>query len=96
MMSNYVLDAFTLRNSANHSKLVLIMDAEKAAGKHVSYKDYVNKSCTAVEPDELEDVREDRHFDYVSRDNHKSVIVSHAKRYFSDRYRNSMPIMSTD
>ena len=96
MMSNYLLDAFTLRNSLNHSRLVLIMDAEKAAGKHVSYKDYVNKSCSEAEPDELADVREDRHFDYVSRESYKSVIVSHAKRYFSDRYRNSMPIMSTD
>ena len=96
MMSNYVLDAFTLRNPVNHSRLVLIMDAEKAAGKHVTYQDYVNKSCSEVEPDELADVREDRHFDYVSRESHKSMIVSHAKRYFSGRYRNSMPIMSTD
>ena len=97
MNSNYVLDAFTLRNSENHSRLVLVMDAEKANGIHVSYKDYVNRSYYASqeEPEELK-VREDRHFDYVSRESHKSLIVSLAKRYFSDKYRSSMPIVSTD
>ena len=44
MNSSYMLDAFTLRNSENHSRLIFVMDAEKASGRHVHYKDYVNKT----------------------------------------------------
>ena len=71
------------------------MDAEKASGKHVHYKDYVNKTYQDEEPTEL-DVHEDRHFDYASRESHDSTIISIAKRFFGDRYRTSMPYMSAD
>ena len=95
MNSSYMLDAFTLRNSENHSRLVFVMDAEKASGRHVHYKDYVNKTNAFEEPAEL-DVHEDRHFDYASRESHDSTIISIAKRFFSDRYRASMPFISAD
>ena len=94
MNSNYLLNAFTLRNSENFSKMVLVMDAEKAEGKHVSYKNYVNKTSQETELDEIEDVLEDRHFDYVSRENHKANIVSKNKRFFGARYTCSKPIIS--
>ena len=90
-----MLDAFTLRNSENHSRIVLVMDAEKAAGKHVSYKDYVNKSSQQGKLKELHVVTE-RHFDFVARDSHDAVISSKHKRYFSKRYENSMPTISSD
>ena len=48
MHTNYLFDAFTLRNKDNgYKKMVLVMDTEKVSDvKNVSYKKYVNKSDT--------------------------------------------------
>ena len=88
-----MLNATTLRHSENMSKMVLVMDAEKANGKHVSYKDYVNKTMES-EMDEIPTVLEERHFEYVSRDNEHSTIESLNRRFFSQRYRLSKPILN--
>ena len=96
MNSNYMLNAFTIRgNDGNYSKMVLVMDAEKADGKHVQYTDYVNKTSSNEDMDHHE-VMEDRHFEYVVRASHDSVIASLNKRTFSRRYKHSLPVISKD
>ena len=42
MNTNYTLDAFTL--IADPTTMVLLMDAKKAGGKHVTYQNYVDKT----------------------------------------------------
>ena len=51
MHTNYVLDAFTLRNEENgHKNMVLVVDTEHVRGvTNVSYADYVNKSDQDLE-----------------------------------------------
>ena len=91
-----MLDAFTLTKSENHSRIVLVKDVEKASGKHVSYKDYINKSSQKEGEIEAIEVIDDRHFDFVSRDNEHSVIHSIKKRYFHSMYKKSLPKISVD
>lgn len=95
MNSNYLLNAFTIRTEGDYSKMVLVMDAEKAAGKHVTYQEYVNKTSNDEDLNQ-HDVMDERHFEYISRESHKSVISSLNRRIFSGRYKNSLPIMSKD
>jgi hypothetical protein len=42
MNTDYALDAFTLKS--NPSSMVIFMDATKADGKHVHYRDYKAKA----------------------------------------------------
>ena len=95
MNSNYLLNAFTIRKEGDFSKMVLVMDAEKAAGKHVTYQEYVNKTSNDQDLNHHE-IIDERHFEYISRESHNSVISSENKRIFSERYKNSLPIMSKD
>ena len=83
MNSNYLLNAFTIRKEEeNYSKMVLVMDAEKAAGKHVTYQEYVNKTSSDQDLGHHE-VMDERHFEYVTRESHNSVISSENRRIFS-------------
>ena len=91
-----MLDAFTLTKSENHSRIILVKDVEKASGKHVSYKDYINKSSQKEGEIEAIEVIDDRHFDFVSRDSEFSVIHSIKKRYFHSMYKKSLPKISVD
>ena len=43
MNTNYLIDVFTLKSEDDNSKIIAVMDSVKAAGTHVSYKDYMTK-----------------------------------------------------
>ena len=61
----------------------------------MQYTDYVNKT-SGNEEEHQHEVMEDRHFEYMERASHDSVITSLNKRKFSRRYKYSLPVISKD
>ena len=74
MNTIYMLDAFTLRTKP--SKIVLVMDAVRANGTHVSYNDYINNQDPENWENNDESFQTGRHFNYVSHSTHGSMIKS--------------------
>ena len=95
MSTNYTLNGFTLRNHNEYRRIVAIMDSVNAPGKHITYKDYTEK--TEFMDDNTYRREEGRYFILYERESFKDQLTTLNRRFFSKRhYAKSIPQISTD